>query len=78
MTLFLYPQLKKVLEGMNLEQYTVIIQQERLDGDIFLELDEETLTQELGITSRIHRLKVLKLITGEYDAHTYMEHFTPV
>ncbi len=46
--------------------------------DIFLELDEETLARELGIASRIHRLKVLKLISGDYDARSYLGGCTSV
>ena len=72
------PQLKTVLEGMNLGQYTAIVEEETLDGEIFMELDEDTLTKELGIASRIHRVKVLKLITGDYDAQTFMDHVTSV
>lgn len=65
-------QVKLVLEGMGLQQYGTVVQVETLDGAIFCELDEDTLTQELGIASKIHRLKVLKLINGQYDSRTYM------
>ena len=72
-------QMQLVMEGMGLKQYMTVIQKEKIDGEIFLELDETTLTQELGVTSRIHRLKLLKLIGGEYSAHTYYkEQATPV
>lgn len=62
----------QVLEGMGLEQYVAIIQKEALDGEIFLELDEKTLSQEMGVASKIHRIKLLKLISGDYDARDYV------
>lgn len=62
--------MKLVLEGMGLGQYGSVVQDETLDGAIFCELDEDTLTQELGMASKIHRLKVLKLISGQYESNT--------
>ena len=71
-------QLVQVLEGMGLKQYVGVVKEEALDGAILLELDEETLTQEIGMSSRIHRLKVLKLIHGDYDARNYTMELTSV
>ena len=69
-----------VIEGMGLRQYVPIVQKEQLDGEMFLDLDETTLTQELGVVSHIHRLKLMKLIGGEYKASAYYmaEQATPV
>ena len=63
--------MQMVLEGMGLQQYVAIIQKENLDGEIFSALDEKTLTQDMGVSSRIHQLKLLKLISGEYSASSY-------
>lgn len=57
---------------MGLGQYVGVVKEERLDGEIFQDLDEEMLTHEMGMASRIHRLKVLKLISGDYDARNYL------
>ena len=66
------PQMIQVLEGMGLAQYTEVVKQEVLDGKIFLDLDEATLSQEMGVASRIHRIKMLKLIGGDYDARDFI------
>ena len=74
----LVPQITEVLVGLSLKQYVGVVQEEALDGGILVELDEETLITELGMTSRIHRLKIMKLIGGDYDARTYIEQSTSV
>lgn len=65
-------QMVQVLEGMGLGQYVGVVKQEALDGKIFLDLDEDILTREMGVASRIHRLKVLKVISGDYDARNFI------
>ena len=60
-----------LLHDMGLNQYQETFQLEGITGDILVELDEEVLQTELGVTSRIHRIKLLKLISGQHSAHRY-------
>ena len=61
-----------MFEGLHLKQYSEVVLVEGVDGQILMELDEETLQAELGMSNKIHRLKALKLICGEYNPRTYM------
>ena len=53
---------------MNLTQYLKPFCAEELDGQLLSECDEETLQHELGISSAIHRAKLMKIITGRQSA----------
>ena len=61
-------QVLDLLAAMNLHQYQDVFRSEQVDGEIFSECDEGVLEHELGITSRLHRLRLLKIITGESSA----------
>lgn len=50
---------------MNLSQYKDTFARECIDGGILQELDESVLTNELGVASRIHCLRLMKLARGE-------------
>lgn len=45
-----------LLEAMELTQYSEKFVREQISGEIMMELDEEILETELGITSKLHRL----------------------
>lgn len=46
---------------MELTQYSEIFAREQISGEIMVELDEEILKTELGITSKLHRLVLILL-----------------
>ena len=50
---------------MHLSQYKDAFAREYVDGGILLELDDKMLTDELGMTSRMHRLRVMMLVHGK-------------
>ena len=56
------PQVVALLQAAGLEQYETVFRTEMIDGDIFCELDEQTLETELCVTSKLHRLRLMKLI----------------
>ena len=58
-------KLLQCLDAMNLSQYKDTFARELIDGGILLELDEAVLMNELGITSRIHCLRLMRLARGE-------------
>ena len=53
-----------LLEILGLTKYKNIFIHEEISGALMLELDEEILEVELGITSKLHRLKLLRVIDG--------------
>ena len=50
-----------MLDAAGLSQYKDVFAREVIDGEIFAVLDDDTLANELGVTSRIHRMRLLKL-----------------
>lgn len=56
------------MEAMSLGQYSEKIQSEHISGEILLECDESVLQEEIGVTSRIHRIRIMKIISGQHSA----------
>ena len=54
-------QILEVLDAVGLSQYRHAFAREVIDGEIFAVLDDDTLADELGVTSKIHRMRLLKL-----------------
>ncbi|XP_064402951.1 uncharacterized protein LOC135348607 [Halichondria panicea] len=52
-----------LLESSDLGKYRPMIQREHVTGDILAVLDDGVLETELGIKSKLHRLRVLKMIS---------------
>lgn len=63
----------RVLDSMGLSQYKEIFSQECIDGAILLELDADILSCELGVKSKIHCIKLIKLISGDYSIQQYLQ-----
>ena len=53
------------MDKMNLGRYKASFQREQVDGALLLSCDNDILEFELGITSRLHRVKILRLIRGD-------------
>ena len=62
-----------LIEAMGLGQYKNKFKSERISGEIFLECDEQMLRDELGIQSRIHCVRLTKLISGLHSARQYLD-----
>lgn len=65
-------QILRLLENMSLEQYTPTFKQEQINGDILSTCDEDILRDELKVTSRLHRMRLLRVIQGTYSVHEMM------
>ena len=63
----------RLLEAMQLDQYKEAFKDELIDGEIFAELDEDVLAEELGVTVKIHRLRLMKVITGKVSARAVLD-----
>ena len=46
-------------------QYKEAFRREHVDGSLLAELDEEILSKELGIESKLHQKKILLLVQGK-------------
>ena len=53
-----------LLEILRLTKYKDAFICEEISGALLQDLDEEILETELGITSKLHRLKLLRVIDG--------------
>lgn len=56
------PKVVALLQSAGLEQYETMFRKESIDGDVFCELDEQTLEKELSVALKIHRLRFMRLI----------------
>jgi len=52
---------------MDLTQYKENFSKEGITGDILAELDEDILLHELGVSSKIHRIRLMKIINGQHS-----------
>lgn len=62
-----------MLEALNLSQYQAKFDEEQVGGDILSHCDDATLENELGVNMKIHRLKLLQVISGERSARALLE-----
>ena len=58
-------QILKLLDQLNLTTYKENFRREQIDGWLFMELNDDILQYELGVTSRLHRLKLIRVIEGK-------------
>ena len=65
-----------LLDLLGLPQYRDSFIKEHIDGDIMADLGMEEL-KDLGIQSRIHLLRLTKLIEGKTPAKKYFEEGSP-
>ena len=62
---------------MNLTQYQAKFASEGLAGDILIELEEKDLEKDLGMKSKIHRVRLMKIIEGQHSARKIMDGESP-
>ena len=65
-------QIQRLFEAMNLGKYKETVARECIDGEILSELDERSLESDLGISSKIHRIRLMQIITGSRSAKTFL------
>ena len=47
-----------------MKQYTAKFQEELINGEVLAELDEEMMMGDLGISSKLHRMRLMKVWKG--------------
>lgn len=70
-------QIVQLLEHMNLSQYRQVFENEQLDGDTLADCDDSVLLHELKIENKLHRIKLMKIITGKHSAINILEGKSP-
>ncbi len=53
--------MQKALDTVGLPQYKESFAREAVDGEVFMFLDEDILCHELGVNSRLHRVRLMKM-----------------
>lgn len=67
----------QLLRAMDLRQYGDTMSHEHITGEILVECDEEVLQYELGMGSRIHRIRLMKVIQGQHSAQSILQGAKP-
>ena len=63
----------KLLDIMGMAEYRETFVQKSIDGMILAECDEPILQNELGVSSKVDRIKLMKVIAGEYSALSILD-----
>lgn len=53
-----------LLSKLNLDCYKDIFAAEQISGEVLVECDDEVLGTDLQVTSRLHRMRLLRIIQG--------------
>ena len=70
-------QIQHLLDAMGLSQYKDTFMSEQITGEILLEIDEDVLQNELGVRSKLHRLRLMKVIRGQHSAQNIINGVDP-
>ena len=60
---------------MGLKSYIDVFKREQVDGEILSECDEDVLSNDLCVSSKLHRMRIMKIISGTYYIYTDMATF---
>ena len=58
---------------MGLARYAQTFKEERIDGNLLFDLNEEILEEELGMSEKMHRMKLMMVITGQQCVTDYIK-----
>ena len=70
---FSFFQITNLLEAMGLDQYVDTFVKERVDGSLMLALDDSMLCTDLKVDVGLHRIRILKVISGIHSAKHILE-----
>ena len=54
-------QVQEALNAAGLSQYKESFAREAVDGEMFMLLDDEILCNELGVNSKLHQVRLLRM-----------------
>ena len=58
---------------MGLARYAHTFKEERINGHLLFDLDEGILEDELGMSKKIHRIRLMMIITGRQCVTDYIK-----
>ena len=64
-----------LLKSMGLDQYVETFRTERITGEVFVECNEAVLENELGISFKIHRIKLMRIIKEKKVPNLYGQYW---
>lgn len=70
-------QVAELLRVMHLSQYCERFISEHITGEILAECDENMLSKDLGVFSRVHCKQLLQVISGRASATALLANQTP-
>lgn len=44
-----------------MKQYAAVFQREKINGEVLVDMDEEMMKGDLGIASKLHRMRLMKV-----------------
>ena len=56
---------------MSLKLYQETFRREQVNGEILSECDEEVLMNDLGVSSKLHRMRLMKVISGKFTVSNF-------
>lgn len=59
------PQVSDLLDSMALSQYKESFLREHVSGNVLLSCSDSILEEELGVSVRLHRIRLMLLISGK-------------
>lgn len=69
-TTVIFIQVLQLLDSLGLGQYKDGFSREQIDGALMVDLDDEILEYELMVQSKLHRLKLMRVINGKQSTRT--------
>ena len=70
-------QVCELLGAMDLSQYKEAFTRESVTGELLADCDNDILQSDLSVTSRLHRLRLMKVISGRHSAASLIEGADP-
>ena len=46
---------------MGMKQYSDVFQREKINGEVLVDMDDEMMKNDLGISAKLHRMRLLKV-----------------
>ena len=62
-----------MLEMLNMRQYQGKFAEDGIDGDVLCDIEESVLETNLGVSRKLDRIKLMKIIKGERSAKSVLE-----
>ena len=71
--MFYATQVLKLLDSMDMSQYRQVFQREQVSGAVLCMVDDQMLREDLMVSSKIHRVRLLKVVTGQVSVASLRE-----